>query len=87
MLPSAHVCLLQFVGEEDSIWWVTGGSYSSNSRLKSTESYSTSQNAFTMSDVELPEGEERHDLVNVNSTHMVLIPGWEVSDTVYSFDR
>ena len=68
---------------DDSIWWVTGGGDSISNR-KSTENFNRIKFSYG---ADLPKDMKNHNLVNVNSTHMVLLGGYHYSDEVFIFDR
>lgn len=72
-----------FEGDED-IWWVTGGYYNANELLKSTEVFSVQSNSFSFG-LDLLTKNAYHNLVNINSTHMVLVGGQY--SRVYIIDR
>ena len=69
--------------DDDSIWWVTGGAYA-GPNSKSTEVF---DNDTFSKGPELPKIMSRHNLINVNNTHMVTLGGNRVSDEAFIFDR
>ncbi len=69
----------------DSIWWITGGYYA-GSDLHSTEVFNAEDESFTRG-INLPKEMSYHNLVNVNSTHMVVLGGIVTSDEIFIFDR
>lgn len=73
---------------DTGLWWITGGYLFIDGPvyLRSTELYDSSTETFT-NYVDLPEGLSFHNLVNINSTHMVVLGGPVPSADVYMFDR
>ena len=69
---------------DDSIWWVTGGY--NGEYLQSTEVFNVNDNSFT-NGIDLPKGLDDHNLITVNSTHMVLLGGQDYTDEVFIIDR
>ena len=70
----------------DEEWWVTGGfQYENYERMRSTEVYDASTREFEPY-VDLPVAANRHNLVNVNETHTVLVLS-EAGTELYIFDR
>ena len=73
---------------DDNVWWITGGdnTQSTVEALDTTELYDATTNSFTYG-VDLPKEMLYHNLVNVNSTHMVVLGGADVSDEAFIFDK
>ena len=74
-----------FEGNDD-LWWITGGAYYLTSNTDSTELYFASNNSFAFS-VPMPVRNDLHVVVNINSTHTVMLGGRDTSDLIFIFDR
>lgn len=70
---------------DDSVWWVTGGRVDSI-YWNSTEIFNAMDNQFVYG-IDLPKNMYYHNLINVNSTHMVVLGGKVDSEEVFIFDR
>ena len=68
----------------DQDWWITGGSSGIN--LRTTDLYNVGIDNFTYG-VDMPRNLAQHNLINVNSTHMVLLGGEELTDEVFIFNK
>ena len=62
------------------------GGYNFDGVLSSTEIYDAELDKFEAY-VDMPKALDYHVLVNVNSTHMVLVGGRSPSKDIYLFDR
>ena len=71
--------------EDTDFWWITGGFeftyWTNTSEVLDTRT----RQFFNYEDI--PIATDSHNLINVNSTHMVLLGGALLSDQVYIFDR
>ena len=69
----------------DDLWWITGGfdNYEGSS-LNSTELYDASERKFSPY-IDLPTPMHSHNIVNINSTHTIVID--EYDEDIYIFDR
>lgn len=67
-------------------WWITGGN-DDGYLEQTTEIFNVFDNDFNFG-VDLPKPNVDHNLINVNSTHMVLLGGDDSRDhSVYIIDR
>lgn len=74
-------------GFNTGLWWITGGHNNLNvNGLKTTELYDAATNEFTPY-FDLPTLLDEHNMVNINSTHMVVLGGGYATDQVFMFDR
>ena len=73
--------------DDEDIWWITGG-IDDELISKTQEVYSASANNFFIGG-SLPKRMTRHNLVNVNNTHMVVLGGIddEESFDLYIYSR
>ncbi len=69
-----------------NVWWITGG-YDGISDRRITFFYNALNDTFTDSQVNLPKDMYRHNLVNVNNTHMALLCGNQETYDSYLFNR
>ena len=71
---------------DDQFWWITGGFNGYNFYLRSTETFDALADEFSR-DILLPGEFRQHNLVNVNSTHTVLLGGMSGTDEVYYIEK
>lgn len=71
--------------EDTDFWWITGGS-GLTGWLNTSEVLNKSNGQF-VNYVDIPIDTQSHSLVNINSTHMVMVGGVLKSDQAYIFDR
>ena len=82
----AFAAAAMFEGD-DNIWWITGGDNSDLLHyIESTEVFDVESNSFSFG-ADLPKEVAKHNLVNINSTHMVMLGGTDEDNEVFIFDR
>ena len=63
----------------NNLWWITGGG-------STTELYNATDEQFYPY-VDLPKSMSKHNIININVTHTVLLGGSASTDEVYVFNQ